>query len=212
MMTVVSGVRSLDNAAPPNESRPDWLILRDTILVSIATSPGAFMATAAQIESRPPQFWRRELRFSTWAVVQRQDEILGIAAAKSPSATDLYASREEACFIESVWIAPEMRGDELGQRLVTYLIEKKRRVGVRKFYLWVFDHNTPAISLYKRMDFTQTKRFSDLPGGREIQFLREFDREVIITAEELKADAGERERDWARSGLTYRMLAASPDC
>ena len=47
---------------PRTESRPDWLILRDTILVSIATSPGAFMATAAQIESRPPQFWRRELQ------------------------------------------------------------------------------------------------------------------------------------------------------
>jgi GNAT superfamily N-acetyltransferase len=200
----VSGVRSPHDAAPHNASRPDWYILRATILESIATSPGAFLATADEVAAQAPDFWRRRLEAATWAVVQCQDKILGIAAVVPPSENDVYELQEKACFIESVWIHPDMRGHGVGERLVTYLIEHKRQAGIRKFYLWVLDRNTPALRLYDRMKFKPTGRHSKFP---ESQFVREFDSDVI-DVDELKWNADAREQDLRNLQLTYRLLAA----
>lgn len=201
-----SGVRGSDTAATHSEPRPDWRILRDAILESVATSPDAFLTTADQIKGESQEFWEGKLKSSDWVVVQRRDEIVGIAAAKSPGEIDSYASQQEACFIESVWVAPCMRGKGVGKRLVTYLIEQKRWDGIRQFYLWVFGHNTPAIQLYKRMDFKPTGNPSAL-GVPEIQYRLEFD-SALIDDEEVGRNEAARKRDWRKLEITYRMLAS----
>jgi ribosomal protein S18 acetylase RimI-like enzyme len=205
-----SGVRSLNTTASHNALSPGARILRDTILVSIGTSPGAFLATAVQIKKEPPAFWEGELTSSTWAVVKYRNKIVGIAAAKSPGEMDSYALQGEACFIESVWVAPRIRGNGVGERLVTYLIEQKRKAGIRKFYLWVFDHNTPAIKLYRRMNFKPTGYPPALVDLPEIQYLREFDSDVIDD-EELGCNAAARKLDRRRFRITYHMLTSQPD-
>lgn len=198
-----AGIRCIDDAAPPNTPRPDWCIVREAILESIATSPDAFLATAGQLKKEPPEYWQGRLESSTWAVVQRGGDVLGIAAAKPPSEVDVYALEERACFIESVWIDPSIRGSGVGERLVTYLMEQRRReAGIQKFYLWVFDYNAPAIRLYERMKFEATRRPSEL---REIQFLREFDSDLIDNLE-LEQNADARTRDRVQFGITYRLL------
>jgi ribosomal protein S18 acetylase RimI-like enzyme len=203
----VTGVRSPDDAAPRIGFRPQWRILRSTILRSIATSPGAFLPAAGELEAKPPEYWKGRLKSSTWVLVVRRNRILGIAAAKPASEVDDYALQEEACFIESVWIHPSMRGKGLGERLVTNLIEQQRRAaGTRKFYLWVLDYNTPAISLYERMDFKHTWRASELP---ETQFLREFDSD-LVDDDELKQNADARKQDRRDFRITYRLLSAKP--
>jgi ribosomal protein S18 acetylase RimI-like enzyme len=201
------GIRSFDTAPPFNALRPDWCILRDTILESVTTSPDAFLAKADEIKTKSPDFWKDKLKSSDWAVVQRRDEILGIAAAKSPAEIDDYALQERACFIESVWIAPCMRRKGVGERLVTYLIEHERRVGIRQFYLWVFKENTPAKELYKEMEFKPTGRPSVLLGESEIQYLRQFD-SPLMDDEEVGRNETARKRDWRKFEITYRMLAS----
>jgi ribosomal protein S18 acetylase RimI-like enzyme len=205
-----SGARRRGGVAEGNVSISDSDVLRDTILKSVATSPGAFLATAAELKEEPPEYWETRLKSSSWAVVQRGGQTLGVAAAKPPSEVDDYALQEKACFIESVWVDPSMRGKGLGERLVAYLIEQQRKVaGIQKFYLWVFDSNTPAIRLYKRMDFKPTGQPSDLLGKSEIQFLRAFDSD-LIDDDELKRNAADRKKDRKELGITYRLLAANP--
>jgi ribosomal protein S18 acetylase RimI-like enzyme len=189
--------------------RPDWLILRDTILQSVATSPDAFLATADKLAAEPPEYWKDRLKSSTWAVVQRGGDILGVAAATPPSAVDRYASRDRARFIESVWIDPPTRGRGVGERLVTYLIEQQREAGIQDFYLWVFDHNATAIGLYERMEFKRTGRPSELLYITEIQFCRSFDSDVV-DGEEVKRNGEARKQDWADFEITYRLLALPP--
>ena len=139
-----------------------------------------------------------------------RNRILGIAAAKPPSEVDDYALQEEACFIESVWIDPSMRGKGLGERLVTYLIEQQRKAaGIQKFYLWVFDYNTPAIRLYERMDFKPNVAGLGVARQTEIQFLREFDSDVVDD-DELKQNADARKQDRKDFRITYRLLTAKP--
>ena len=185
-------------------------ILRDTILKSVTTSPSAFLATAEELEAEPPEYWENRLKSSTWAVVQRGNQTLGIAAAKPPGEVDDYALQEDACFIESVWIDPSLRGKGLGERLVTYLIEQQRKAaGIQRFYLWVFDYNAPAIRLYNRMDFKPTGQPSQLLDKAEIQFLRVFDSD-LIDDDELKRNAAARKKDRKDLGITYRLLSATP--
>lgn len=116
--------------------------------------------------------------------------------------TDDYAVPGKACFIESVWIDPQLRKHGVGRRLVTYLIERQRRVGVQDFYLWVINDNGPAMRLYERMGFKRTGRKSEFP---ETQFLRAFGSKPV-GREELENSHGERDTDDRDFGITYRML------
>jgi ribosomal protein S18 acetylase RimI-like enzyme len=198
----VRDVTGLGHSAPQNQQPSDWPVLRSAVLASLSESPDAFLATASQLKVESTEFWRRKLMTASWAVVQRGQQTLGIAAAKPPSPAD-GAHPERACFIESVWIAPELRKHGVGERLVTFLIEQQRQAGILEFYLWVFSHNGAAIRLYDRMDFKPTGRPSELP---EIQFLRKFDSDVI-DEDEIKRNRGGREADGDALHISYRMLS-----
>jgi ribosomal protein S18 acetylase RimI-like enzyme len=192
---------------PSNTPPPHWRILRDAIRESITTSPASFLTTADEVAGEDPAYWEPRLRSAAWAVAELRDKVVGIAAAKAPGEVDGYALQENACFIESVWIAPEVRQHGIGERLVTYLIEQQRQVGVQKFYLWVFDHNTSAKRLYQRMEFKATGNPSILPHRLEVQFVREFGSDVI-DAEELARNAARRDQDRRELEITYRMLSS----
>ena len=83
------------------------------------------------------------------------------------------------------------------------------QAGIHRFYLWVFDHNAPAISLYERMDFKPTRQPSQLLDKAEIQFLRVFDSD-LIDDDELKRNAAAHKKDRKDLGITYRLLSATP--
>ena len=51
---------------------------------SVSSSPEAFLAHINDIDAKSASDWIDEIRLSTWAIVERDDEILGIAAAKRP--------------------------------------------------------------------------------------------------------------------------------
>jgi N-acetylglutamate synthase-like GNAT family acetyltransferase len=197
-----SDVRSHDYVVLTHSASKDWQVLKGAILESLRTSSDAFMTKLSEVIDRGSEFWQEELRSATWAVVQGGEQTLGIAAAKPPTDEDVYAVRGRACFIESVWIDPDSRNNGMGQRLVTYLIDQQRQVGIQEFYLWVLQCNGLAKSFYDyRMGFKETGRESEHP---ETQLSREFDSDVV-DEEELKqhesARAGDKEK-----GITYRLL------
>ena len=183
-------------------------MLQYAVLKSVLTSPDAFLATAGQLKEKPPSYWREQLGSAAWAVVERGDRILGIAAAKPPRGQDTeYADPGKACFIESVWLDPSMRAKGVGKHLVNYLIEEKRRAGIQDFYLWVLDDNAPAITLYEHMQFKLTHRPSTWP---ETQYRLAFDSDVIDDAERAR-DEDDRKRDWDAFRVTYRLLSSSDE-
>lgn len=186
----------------------DAKILRDAVLESVRTSPDAFLATGAEIEAKPAAYWEIQLRSSTWAVLEGEDTILGIAAAKQPGDNDKkYANLEDACFIESVWITPHMRRRGLGERLVNFLIDMRRQDGIQRFYLWVFEKNESAVALYEHMKFKETGQAPGLAGWpvREVQYLLSFDSDMVDDAH-LKKSKAARKKDRRRHGVTYRLL------
>lgn len=80
-----SSVRSLDYVSVCYPSVPDWQVLRGAILVSLETSPDAFLTSLKQVKDEKQEFWEKKLWSTQWAVVERNGQTLGVAAAKPPS-------------------------------------------------------------------------------------------------------------------------------
>lgn len=211
-MTALAPKTSSDHRGAAVSLSRDAAILRRARLESVRTSPEAFITTLADIGAMPETYWERELRSAMWTVAEGPEGLVGVAGAKRPSREDegYLPSPAEACFIESVWVDPSMRGRGYGERLVQHLIGVQRQVGIREFYLWVLNNNGRAIDLYERLQFKQTGRDQELDAGarrtseREIQFVLTFDSEHMA-AEEL-ARYAEVIEEGRKDGVSYRLL------
>jgi ribosomal protein S18 acetylase RimI-like enzyme len=185
-------------------------LLRTAVLDSVRTSPAAFSRTFAEIEAKPASYWSGAVQASSWAVLEVEGDVVGIAAAKQPDPDTDPQDREVARFIESVWIAPDQRRRGFGERLVEYLIETQLDEGFREFYLWVFEDNRNAIELYERMGFEDAKEEphliyrADGSAMNEIQYRRLFDRAPNSAARALTSRF--RRRDERKYKASYRLL------
>jgi ribosomal protein S18 acetylase RimI-like enzyme len=190
-------------------------LLRTAVLDSVRTSPDAFSRTFAEIEAKPASYWGDEVQASSWAVLEVEGDVVGIAAAKRPDPYTDPQDRKVARFIESVWIAPEQRRHGFGQRLVEYLIETQLDEGFREFYLWVFEDNRRAIELYERMGFEDAPvephliYRADGSAMNEIQYRRLFDSAPNSDARALTSRS--RRRDERKYKASYRLLRGRLD-
>ena len=188
----------------------DARILQRAMRKSIDISPDAFLKTVDDVDKKPIGYWMNEIRSSTWAVIERGDEVLGIAAAKWPDREIDIEDQSTARFIESVWIAPELRGHRMGERLVRYLfeVECRKNPDIRQFLLWVLDENHPARRLYRRMGFkyTAVKQWHH-PGMTELKYRLTFG-SVVVKAIETAMNEAARRADLREFGVRYRILGA----
>ena len=197
------------------EHRPalsDAQILQKAIWESIFTSPEAFLKTVDDVDERSIDYWEKEIDTSTWAVIQRGEEVVGIAVARFPDREiDTDIDPAAARFIESVWITPGLRGRRMGERLVRLLfeVECKKNPGIKQFLLWVFDKNHRAIRLYERMGFVHTGiKNHNIRGDRtELQFQYQltFDT-AVVKATETVVDEAARRADLREFDVRYRIL------
>jgi ribosomal protein S18 acetylase RimI-like enzyme len=186
----------------------DARILQAALRSAIGTSPGSFLKTVEYVEAQPLDYWINEIRSSTWAVAERDEEIVGVVAGKLPD-SDKYAEDQAFTrYIESVWIKPELRGRGLGKRLIHYLLETEYRKNryIRQFLLWVFENNSSAIKMYEHLGFKATPerkllhRTGHSRTETEIKYCLDFDAAVHAVHETA------RRLDRYRYGVTYRVL------
>ena len=196
----------------------DAEILQEAIRESVSTSPEAFLKTVDDVDGLSIDYWKKEIVSSTWVVIQRGEKVVGIAVSRWPDREmDNDLDPNEARFIESVWIAPELRGHRMGERLVRFLfeVERKKSPAIKQFLLWVFDENRHAIRLYERMRFKETgesqqcNRISRIE--LKLKYRLRFDVAVPIIGAVAKAITAARNRvarwkDLHRFGVTYRIL------
>ena len=219
-MTLAGGSGGFESpwtVAGERQIRADARLLRAAMRKAVSTSPEAFFTTLADLNARPAARWEREIRTSSWAVLEAGDDVVGIAAAKRPDpVADSGHDPARACFIESVWIHPERRRQGLGERLVSYLIETQRGRGIEWFLLWVFPANRVAIDFYKRLGFEETGQLNpftrDDQGswGLEIQYGLQL---AGPEAKPARSAAGRpaRWRDGPGSRVGCRLLGTGPE-
>ena len=184
----------------------DAQMLKEAMHEAISESPEAFFMTTGDLKAKEPDYWEREIRSATWAVIERGDEVVGFAAARWPDGEkDRDVDPVTARFVESVWIAPELRGKRLAERLVRFLFEVEcaKAPGIGRFLLWVFDSNHTAIRLYERMGFKYVAR-QDLVERGATELGYEYQLEPDNGGVRIALDA--RRDDLRKYGVTYRVL------
>jgi len=190
--------------------RWDAQLLQDALRESVRTSPDSFLMTVEDIDAKPLGYWMDEIVSSTWVVAQRRGDVVGTAVARWPDdEMDTDIDPDTARFIESVWIAPDLRGHRISERLLRFLFEQEceKNPEIRQFLLWVFDDNHHAIRLYERMGFEYTTvQQRHAPAGMtELMYRLSFGSAEMKAAETAVNEAARR-HDRRQYGVTYRVL------
>jgi ribosomal protein S18 acetylase RimI-like enzyme len=143
-------------AMPPALRRlgaSDWSLYRDIRLRSLAESPNAFGSTLAIEQAHRDDAWSARLSRAAASdhdcvLVAEQDGVaLGLIWAQvDPSDTSTVN-------LFQMWVAPALRGQGIGHRLLQEAIDWARRRQARRVHLGVTDADTPAMRLYTRAGF-----------------------------------------------------------
>jgi dihydropteroate synthase len=129
-------------------ARPDeWPIWRELRLRALTESPDAFGETLASVQGKD---WAAltAARPDDVALLACRDEVpVGICAVHTkPLVAKLF----------SMWVAPEVRGERIGDQLLTHAIAVARIRGVAQVKLNVSDSQSAARKLYLRLGFVPT--------------------------------------------------------
>jgi ribosomal protein S18 acetylase RimI-like enzyme len=150
--------------------RSEWHTLRDIRLTALQESPDSFLATYEQERTYAPDRWQAEFGRGDWNVgyLHRQPvSLLGVTREPDQSL--------EECFVEYLWVAPDIRGSGFGFLMLEAVVKRLQADGVRTVFLWVIDDNHRAIRFYERAGFVSThirQPLESRPGKSEERLLR----------------------------------------
>jgi RimJ/RimL family protein N-acetyltransferase len=157
-------IRSLDE--------PDWQLLRDVRLASLAESPEAFGSTHARELAFPEAEWRSRAGGNGWFVASDGDRVQGVAAGYHDE-----SSPPEQRHLVAMWVAPEARGTGVAAELVEAVVQWARDDGASEVTLGVADGNERARALYLNCGFVST--------GERFPLHSDPSREIEIYARQL---------------------------
>jgi N-acetylglutamate synthase-like GNAT family acetyltransferase len=112
-----------------------------------------------------------------------------------------------ACtWLGGVGVVPDRRGSGIGESLIRRLLDQARAADAREMVLEVIVENTPAIALYEKLGFTQTRELDVLSLGaaKEKSDARETDAEAALG---IVAAARRAPEPWQRAEETIANLA-----
>ncbi len=135
----------------------DCPLLKDVRLRALADAPEAFGTTLAQAQAYSEAEWQaRAQRFSeppsaAGFLAFMQGTPCGMACAY-PSAEDTHTAE-----LTAFWVAPEQRGQGVGDALVMAIVEWAVLQGVMTLQAWVVEDNVRALGFYRKLGFQETE-------------------------------------------------------
>ena len=123
----------------------DWLQVHTIYLEGIATGQATFEQRAPDWEA-----WDRKHLLTCRLVARdRVEQVVGWAALTPYSARAVYAGVAEV----SIYIAAAMRGQGVGRRLLTALVDASEAAGIWTLQAGIFPENTASVRLHARCGF-----------------------------------------------------------
>ncbi len=135
--------------------------LRAIRLCALRDAPEAFGTTLDEAATWPPEVWSKQLTGITAFVAVVGDSDVGLVRSVP------YGKAQETARLISLWVAPQVRGEGVGESLIDAVIEWARSNGFVTLLLGVNDDNIPAIALYTRKGFEPNGEVGTLPPPRE---------------------------------------------
>ena len=127
----------------------DWPIWRELRLAALAEAPHAFGSRLADWQDAPEDRWRARLSIpdSYNLVAELDGRPVGMASG-IPDEDD-----PDAMELISMWVSPTARGRQVGDQLVTAVVDWARDRGASRVVLAVAADNPAATVLYHRNGF-----------------------------------------------------------
>jgi len=157
-------VRVNSQVIPNLEIRPllpdEWRLLKSLRLRALADAPEAFGTTLAEAQAWPEEDWQeRARRFAasppaTMCIAYQNGLPCGMVSCYL-SETNSMADQRVA-ELTAFWVAPESRGQGVGEALVSSVTDWATAQGVRVLQAWVTEGNERAVAFYKKTGFWAT--------------------------------------------------------
>ena len=144
----------------------DWKLWRELRLAALADAPSAFGSVHADWVDAPEERWRERLTLpGCYQVIASLDGTAVGMAGGLPSDEPGVAE------LVSMWIAPDGRGQGVGDALMAAIERWARGTGARVLELAVAEGNEPARKLYLRNGFADSGAPGNLmPDGVRMEF------------------------------------------
>lgn len=138
----------------------DWPLVRAVRLRALEADPSAFASTVQREAGFTEEIWRDRIRGSAWFLAMPSEP------ADAPAGMALIRPLEPGSNAEfeinAMWVAPELRGQGIGEAMLEATLGAAGSSGARTVRLWVTNGNDGALALYTRRGFRATGRTEPL--------------------------------------------------
>ena len=145
-----------------------WQILKNTRLRALEDAPYAFCTTLAEAKKRTDKNWQdmardhATLTDRAYFTAYMDDQPCGMAGCYR---TDLHAA-----VLTAMWVAPEVRGQKLGEQIVRAVIQWAKAGRATTLEAQVREDN-PACTFYRKIGFRETGAIESPCSNPDIQII-----------------------------------------
>ena len=139
--------------------QPDqWPLLKTLRLRALADAPEAFCTTLADASVRTDAEWQENARRFT--LLPPAVSCFAFLDGVPCGMANCFVTEEDPQTAEltAFWVAPECRGQGVGEALVASVCEWAAAQGVTQLQAWVVEDNHRALAFYRRVGFSETGR------------------------------------------------------
>ena len=152
-----------------NRIRADqWQILKDVRLRALEEAPYAFGTTVAEGQKRTDRDWQDMAR--DHATLSDRAYFMAYVGDDPCGMAGCYRRTSDIVMLTAMWVAPEVRGQKIGEQIVRAVIEWARESGATTLEAWVSENN-PARIFYKKVGFEETSTTELLRSDSKIQMV-----------------------------------------
>lgn len=128
----------------------DWQEYREVRLAALKDSPEAFVATYADEEGQPEQYWRRCMAQADRLLASRDRSALGVVSVRPRP------EPEHAADLCDLWVTPTARTTGVAWSLTQAAAAQAVKNGCTQLYYWVSTENGRAIAFASNVGFRIT--------------------------------------------------------
>lgn len=136
-------------------------------LLALEDAPDAFSTTLQAAMAWSRESWVKQLQSLPTFVAVLDGVDSGMVRCSS------HSGELNVAYLISLWVAPNARGQRVGEKLIGVVIDWARTNSYQRLVLDVGKHNGCAIALYQRMGFQPTGITNPMPSPRE--HIQEFE-------------------------------------
>lgn len=145
-----------------------WQILRDVRLRALEDAPYAFSTTLAEGKKRTDRDWQDMAR--DHATLSDRAYFMAYVGDDPCGMAGCYRRASDTVVLTAMWVAPEFRGQKIGEQIVLAVIEWAREGGATTLEAWVSENN-PARFFYQKIGFKETCLTEPLRSDSKIQII-----------------------------------------